>query len=261
MGIRNEILSPYTLYKWDSTIFDPFVVPKGLDRESVLDSMLLETIETSTIYTSPHSFKMAVAVWTNRNFGVWQKLYDTTQYEYNPIWNYDRTEESTDKEKVDDDGTLKSNATNDFTRNLGETEVENRTGKTTSASTADEKSSYSTDHGEKVAAFNTGPVDSSSFDENGSSASDRSSNGTVDSVDDMTVDRAQTGTTKNVESRNDETTRDISRNSEHNMRAYGNIGVTTTQQMIEQEREVVKFNLVDYIVDSFKQNFCVMCYS
>lgn len=41
---------------------------------------------------------------------------------------------------------------------------------------------------------------------------------------------------------------------------YGNIGVTTTQQMINEEREVVKFNMVNYIIEDFKQRFCVLVY-
>ena len=41
---------------------------------------------------------------------------------------------------------------------------------------------------------------------------------------------------------------------------YGNIGVTTTQQMIKEEREVVQFNIVNYIIEDFKQRFCVLVY-
>lgn len=41
---------------------------------------------------------------------------------------------------------------------------------------------------------------------------------------------------------------------------YGNIGVTTTQQMINEEREVVKFNMVNYIIEDFKQRFCILVY-
>lgn len=48
--------------------------------------------------------------------------------------------------------------------------------------------------------------------------------------------------------------------NKRNGRAHGNIGVTTTQQMIEQERNVVKFNIYDYIVDSFKNRFCILVY-
>lgn len=41
---------------------------------------------------------------------------------------------------------------------------------------------------------------------------------------------------------------------------HGNIGVTTAQQMIEGYREVSKFCVYDYILQSFKDRFCVQVY-
>lgn len=43
-------------------------------------------------------------------------------------------------------------------------------------------------------------------------------------------------------------------------RTHGNIGVTTTQQMIEEERRVAEFRIYDYIINSFKQRFCLLVY-
>lgn len=43
-------------------------------------------------------------------------------------------------------------------------------------------------------------------------------------------------------------------------RTHGNVGVTTSQQMIEAERKVSEFNIIDYIVQSFKRRFCIMVY-
>lgn len=40
-------------------------------------------------------------------------------------------------------------------------------------------------------------------------------------------------------------------------RAYGNIGVTTTQQMIEEERRVVQFVVADTIIRDFADRFCI----
>ena len=42
--------------------------------------------------------------------------------------------------------------------------------------------------------------------------------------------------------------------------SHGNIGVTTAQQMIEGYREVSQFCTYDYIVQSFKDRFCVQVY-
>ena len=50
----------------------------------------------------------------------------------------------------------------------------------------------------------------------------------------------------------------IDRNNERIER--GNIGVTTKQQMIEAERDLVKFNIYDFIIDSFKARFCILLY-
>lgn len=43
-------------------------------------------------------------------------------------------------------------------------------------------------------------------------------------------------------------------------RAYGNIGVTTTQQMLEQERQVSNFDIYSVIVNDFKNRFCILVY-
>ena len=40
----------------------------------------------------------------------------------------------------------------------------------------------------------------------------------------------------------------------------GNIGVTTTQQMIKEEREIAMANIFDVIADSFKRFFCLQLY-
>lgn len=46
----------------------------------------------------------------------------------------------------------------------------------------------------------------------------------------------------------------------HSGRTHGNIGVTTSQQMIEAERKISEFNIYDYIVQSFKKRFCILVY-
>ena len=44
-------------------------------------------------------------------------------------------------------------------------------------------------------------------------------------------------------------------------RIHGNIGVTTSQQMLEQELEVApKLNIINIMIDSFKNRFCILVY-
>lgn len=43
-------------------------------------------------------------------------------------------------------------------------------------------------------------------------------------------------------------------------RRTGNIGVTSTQSMLQQERELAEFSIINYITMSFKRRFCLMVY-
>ena len=50
-------------------------------------------------------------------------------------------------------------------------------------------------------------------------------------------------------------------NSNRSMLAYGNIGVTTSQEMLTQEIELAKIiEVIPIIIDSFKNRFCLMVY-
>ncbi len=47
----------------------------------------------------------------------------------------------------------------------------------------------------------------------------------------------------------------------HSGRVHGNIGVTTSQQMLEQELELApKINTYNVIINDFKQRFCLLVY-
>ncbi len=57
------------------------------------------------------------------------------------------------------------------------------------------------------------------------------------------------------------TTANTNANSTHTGRTHGNIGVTTSQQMLQAEWEVAKLNLVEQITDTFIAEFCIMVYT
>ena len=44
----------------------------------------------------------------------------------------------------------------------------------------------------------------------------------------------------------------------HTGRVHGNIGVTTSQQMIEEERRVADWNMYEYLIEKFKQQFLIL---
>lgn len=54
--------------------------------------------------------------------------------------------------------------------------------------------------------------------------------------------------------------KDSNKTRRHRARMFGNIGVTTTQEMIEAERRVVSFDIADIIAKEFRQQFCIAVY-
>ena len=51
-----------------------------------------------------------------------------------------------------------------------------------------------------------------------------------------------------------------SRKSQHSGRTHGNIGVTTSQQMLMSERDVANFSIYDIIAQDFAREFCLYLY-
>lgn len=64
----------------------------------------------------------------------------------------------------------------------------------------------------------------------------------------------------NAEAVHDKTHVSSNGNSTHTAHLYGNIGVTKTQEMIEDELNVRKNDLYKIIVDEFKTRFCILLY-
>lgn len=207
------LLSIMGMYEYDNTILDGIEVPEGLDREALIDNIIIECAELEVLYSRAETMKLAVSVWSKACRYTWQKLYDTTVVEYNPIWNVDA--DIVDRETID--GKRAENRTIDTSGQ------DKRTANLTETQSVKGFNSNSWAESEKTATTGTDTYDHTS-----------------DVADNL--------------SGSDSTER------EYTQRRTGNIGVTTTQQMIEQEREVAKFNLIHYITDEFKRRFCVLVY-
>lgn len=213
------------LLYYDDTIMDNFTVPDGIDRRLALDTIYQRCGLTPLYHPDPAWLKFYVGRWCSKNAKTWEELYKTTIQDYNPIYNYDRTEETTDTRS----GTRKlSEDTSSNTRQNGDTSV-------TDTSSGSSEHTLSADNSD---SYEPGYKDvSSQQDMQASESSNRV---------DVTGDRAVDETTGETYS--------------HKLRAYGNIGVTTTQEMLEAQRKVVRYNIYNEIADSFKDEFCLYIY-
>lgn len=223
-----SLLTVEGLYNYDNTLFDGFNVPEGLVKQIAIDAILMRTRELEILYPDFTYMKNRITIWSNKYQINWKKLYDTTVLEYNPIENYDRMEDWTD---TDDETTTSAR---DNTRNT------NNTVKSTSTNEV----MNSVNVTDQNTAFNAGLADHAKQITDG----DTTENGTI----------TNTETGKDTENENV----NGGRTGRHTRtgRAHGNIGVTTSQQMIQSERDLVVFNLYDVIAESFIENFCLMVY-
>lgn len=216
------------LYNYDDTLFNGFNVPEGLVKQIAIDTILMRTRELEILYPDLNYMKTRITIWSNKYQINWKKLYDTTVLEYNPIENYDRMEDWTDT----DDET--STSARDNTRNTTNTVK----------STSTNEIMNSVNVTDQNTAFNAGLADHAKQITDG----DTTENGSI----------TNTETGKDTENENV----NGGRTGRHTKtgRAHGNIGVTTSQQMIQSERDLVIFNLYDVIAESFIENFCLMVY-
>ena len=218
-------LSLIGLYQWNNGLFETMAIPDGFTNEQkdlLINSILLECGELEVIYPNYDFMKFAIEAWSHKELPTWQRVYNASLLEYNPIENYNRTEETT---IVDDGSDIHSG--NDTSRNSG---------------------SDSNIGGGSLTRQN----DTTGYDSNAFVPREK--------ITDTTTD---TNTTTyggvNTFTHGEQIARDNERTITGNI--SGNIGVTTSQQMLEQEIEIAgKLNIYNLISDSFKNRFCLQVY-
>lgn len=367
MSSQKAKINTLLFYHWDNTLFDSMLLPDGLDRDLVVQSILLETSDFPVIITDLETLRVAIFVWSSHRVDVWQHLLETTHYIYNPIENYNRLEHETTLLQKTGTGTIKGDGGNDtITYNLADSmeedssttdtirenvntdidvssqknnsivssgsdstantgtdiravtdvDTETNTGtdtETVSGSESRSKTGYD-ETSEGVSAFNEQSVFSdhtrTRTDYNSGDSATTNTTKTIDfgkeTVNDRSINeqftngkistttygktetetgtgtetteeerlttadnhsissRSGSGTKTGTETHTHEQGNIETRNFEDSYTAdrhiSGNIGVTTTQDMIKQEREIALFDIIDVIVADYKNEFCIQIY-
>ena len=270
-----------------------------LDNNNFDKQTLLATIVTTggrfePLYSDPEYFRFMSAQWWNkwqRNFLKW---FDALDIEYNPLENYDRAEEwhedttdgssesteyssdttldhdgsyskkGNDKVVEDDDNEMQESGTTTVgTHQNGTLRAPGVSGSngstTTNTVSAYDSSTYqphdrsettlnrsedtsndtteTTTHGKKV----TGKDDKTTTRNWGESGSD--------AADDKTNVEGTSATDKSFD-----------RDFDHKGRVHGNIGVTTSQQMLQSELDLQLWNVYQHIADIFCKEMLITVY-
>lgn len=183
----------------------------------------------------------------------WQRLWDTFSVTYNPIHNYNMTEE----EETTREGESQDVVDADYTDNHTNTETVNLQDALTHGLVD------STEHGK------TETTENERFGFNSSDAVPTDNSTTTEGGD--TVERltgtdntAHTGTDANVYTgtNTENTTKDRTESESENrtLHRYGNIGVTTSQKMIADERDLWVWNYFEQIYNDIDSVLALMFY-
>lgn len=251
------MISINSLYNYDSRVFEKFNVPTGMNKADVINNICFECAELSLIYTDPVFMKNAIGLWSRKEQAIWEKLFATENFDYNPIWNVDGT--VIERETNSRDRSGQRDKSGSIQRQSSDQENMTGTQLETTATDDVRTGSNSSEDVKSVTGYNSTSWQAHEKDEVSGSSNNRAD---IDVERNLTETKQTTGTgTENVsdtenirDNENEQGSRDL-----ETVRT-GNIGVTTTQQMIREEREVDTFNTIDYITQSFKRRFCIMVY-
>lgn len=259
-------------------LFEGLNFPEGIEKTNVINKILLDGGEFPLIYDNPDFIHDFINSWCSIHYRTFEKWITALNIQYDPLYNYDKTEIRSGS--ASKSGTLEGtkNTSDNYTHNSviqnghtdlhsitdGGSDTETKslsgTGTNTTAntethdvsaynSTADyEKDNKTTQNGSvnttstvtENNSYTHGKTVRDEYTGNGNGSDSLTHHGTIDETTNNTTSESAT---------NDET-----------VTVKGNIGVTTSQQMLKDELNIAKWNIYENIATMFINDFCTPIY-
>lgn len=230
-------LSILGLYNYQPAIFDSLTIPTSVDRETLIDNIIMEAAELELLFPNADILGRLIGNWSKTRLAAWNRMIGALDAEYNPIENTDRYEDHLEdytRDLTESDNYTRDLKENDnYTRNLTDSGNNNSSGSTQNSRTG----------------YNSGDLqvtDSSSSEDH--SDETRSYTGSDDR------NKGYTG----GDNRNKGYTGGDTRHTV--IHTHGNIGVTTNQQMVEAELKLRQYDIYKLITNEFIDTFCIGVY-
>lgn len=106
---RGQILSIIGLYNYDESLFDDMTIPDTIDRDTLVNNILMECAELELLYPSWDMMKFAIDTWSAKRLHAWNRLSIVLYEDYDPFINIKRDEERTITQTRDLANSLKTN--------------------------------------------------------------------------------------------------------------------------------------------------------
>ena len=269
-----ENITPFTVFNGEINDIKEWAdLPSSFSVTSLVSYLLHKYGSIAVKNYSNEELTVLTDIWHAANYYRFSGLAATTKQEYNPIENYNRTETetvertpdlTTETERTETPRvttTETATRTPDLTEtetdartftDSGTTETENETDQTIAATSG--VMPYDSNVFHNATTSDAGKIESSETITHGKKTTN---GGTLThetaGTDETVTTKTSTGTNTDAETRT-ETGTDTTERESH---ISGNIGVTTTQEMLEQERKLVNFVFLDEYVASWVNAFCV----
>ena len=237
-------------------------LPEGIDKDTLTGNILLRGGEFEVVYSDPEFIQRSISIWSSKWYRTFEKWINALNIDYNPLENYDRMEEWTDNRNKKDSSNDSGKVDNTQDTTGGTTYNEQVDDKTSEVVSGNEHLTSTVETENKVSAF-----DSDEYQPHDKTISDTTNDTTSDSERDTQTDHDTTGNT----SENNHVTGNVTSIGSHNGtededsrhvgRVHGNIGVTTSQQMLESELQLAEWNIYEHITDIFLSEYVIPIYS
>lgn len=227
-----------------ASVINDCEIDARIDRSVLVDTIWIRCGNMEPIANDTERFRRLSQNWFKRKNYWIKELLDTLEYEYNPIHNYDRLEEGERHNKGTTNATESSHTDAKRTDNLtnGNTQTVNLN--TTGSGSGTQSVSPWDYDGKNVYV----PTDSQSSTTSGSNTGTVKSEGTNGGYQ----DNVSNGNGSHDENRADDET--------YKNHMSGNIGVTTTQQMIESQRQIIDIDVYEMIAQRYVEDNFYMVY-
>ena len=264
------------IYNQDNTVLDGLKVPKKTElpedieyidpipelSDSTLKNQLLFSLgELCPVYTDPDVLKQMIKIFNDVYHTNFITLWQTTLYKFNPIWNKDGTYTETRGLTAGKTNSEQSSGSSSENLTTGSSETFSGTTGMTKTGSVTESRSYQDTVLHNVTGFDTNSLSPAYNDEtNGVDGGTTATNETDSGTSGSTTTGSGTGSKTGSTSGNKSGSENLTESETWTKRETGNIGVTTTQQMIREQREIVTFNMYTYIIELFKKELMLQVY-
>ena len=283
---------------YDNTVFDNMHLPTGISLDEVVDDIIFKYGDAPLFCPDPAVLKYYIERWSNHRLPLWERFIAAVSAQYDPIENYNRYELSetslkyghkitTDddmthghKITTNDDLTHGHKITTDDDLTHGESietnddlthgesietnddlthglTVENKIAADNSATYQPDNEGINSGTDERDTTEEHSGTDERDITEEHSGTDERDIEETHSGKDERDIDETHSGKDQRDISES-HSGKDITGIDSH---IHGNIGVTTSQQMLNQELDIIhRLDVINYIADDWHSEFNLLIY-